>query len=58
MSSSSVGSYYLPECSLHARGCDPVTVEAAENPLGVRSGLWPLRFQLCCFFTLPYLTLP
>ena len=32
----------------------------AENPLGVRSGLWPLalRFQLCCFFTLPYLTLP
>ena len=26
-----------------------------ENPLGVRSGLWPLRLQLCCFFTLPYL---
>ena len=27
------------------------------NPLGVRSGLWPLWFQLCCFL-LPYLTLP
>ena len=23
--------------------------------LGVRSGLRPLRFQFCCFFTLPYL---
>ena len=28
----------------------------AENPLGVRSGLWPLRFQLCSLFL--YLTLP
>ena len=35
---------------------------AFENPLrgthyAAAFGLYPLRFQLCCFFTLPYLTL-